>query len=415
MIIFYFLVLLMPFANPPLLSRLISAEVAFKVVGAFCALYAIGHLAFRGELPRYFRTRQARWFLLLYLIAGLSYFTKGFGKHVFFGAFMSYTSWLILFFITLSIVDSLPRLGWVLFSANAALALGSLRVIREWLEFRTVYAGYRAGASVGDGNYFATSAVLCLPFALLAVLHGKKVWKRLFYGGCLALSLPGVTVCASRGGFLGLAAAFLLLVARSGHRARNLILISVLVLPVTLLLPVSPLYRLLHPNSADDFSTQARIMAWKAGGRMIANHPLLGVGLGNFKPLMPQYADPRTSVDTVAHNTYIEVAAELGLPGLVVFIGFLFFSYRSLEKVRKRARIAGREFPYYAALGLQSGFVGYMVGAFFMSAEYQKLFWLVIILSMCLPRLVRARRTRRNAIPAPSLERDLVYEQSNHA
>jgi O-antigen ligase len=252
---------------------------------------------------------------------------------------------------------------------------------------------------VGDGNYFTTSAVLCLPFALLAVLHCKKRWKRLIYAGFLGVSLLGVTVCASRGGFLALTAALLFLVARSPHRVRNLVLISVVLLPLALFLPTSPLRRLLRPSRIDASNSHSRIMAWKAGMRMIADHPVLGVGLGRFKPLMPQYADKGTTTDTIAHNTYIEVAAELGLPSLLVFLAIPFFSYRSLEKARQRAEIAGREFPYYAALGLQAGLVGYMVGAFFLSAEYQKLFWLAIMLSMCLPSLVRARRKRQGAVP----------------
>jgi O-antigen ligase len=399
MIVFYFLVVLMPFLNPPFLSRVISAEVAFKVVGALCFFYAVGHLVVRGGLPRYFRTRQAQWFLLLYLIAAFSYFTRGVKGNILLSPFTIYSSLVILFFVTLSIVDSLPRLGWVLFSASGALALGSLRVIREWLEFRTMYADYRAGMSVGDPNYFATSAILCLPFMLLAVLHCDKRWKKLVYAGCLAVSSLGVTVCASRGGFLGLGAAFLFLVARSPHRTRNLILVSSVVLPLALFLPVSPLQRLLRPSRSDEEAELARIVAWTAGARMIESHPLVGVGLGNFKPLMPKYADRGTRIDSIAHNTYIEVAAELGLPTLGVFLGIPVFSYRSLETAQKRARRAGNEFPYYAALGLQAGLVGYMVGAFFLSAEYQKLFWLVIMLSMCLPYL----RFRRTAGPLNSI------------
>jgi O-antigen ligase len=234
----------------------------------------------------------------------------------------------------------------------------------------------------------------------------------LIYAGFLGVSLLGVTVCASRGGFLALTAALLFLVARSPHRVRNLVLISVVLLPLALFLPTSPLRRLLRPSRIDASNSHSRIMAWKAGMRMIADHPVLGVGLGRFKPLMPQYADKGTTTDTMAHNTYIEVAAELGLPTLGVFLAIPFFSYRSLEKARRRAKIAGREFPYYAALGLQAGLVGYMVGAFFLSAEYQKLFWLVIMLSMCLPSLVRARRKRQGAVPDADVTSITLFAES---
>jgi O-antigen ligase len=394
MIFFYVLASMATFLHAPFLSRFLPDSIAFKALGAICFVYAVFYWRSGSTAPRFFESWQSRLLLLFYVIASASCAMGGNPSPWFI-----YTDFMLLFFVTVCVVDSLRRLSWVLFSALAGLAYGSVHVVVEWVHFHNIYSNYRAGLSVGDGNYFATSAVLCLPFALLAVLHGKKLRVRLLYGGCLVVSLLGVTVCASRGGFLALAAGLLYLVARSPHRARNLLLISAAVLPLGLFLPVSPLHRLLHPSRGDVKTSRYRLMAWKAGARMVSSHPLLGVGLGNFKPLMPQYADPGTPIDSMAHNTYIEVAAELGLPTLVVFLGIPFFSYRSLEKARRRARIVGREFPYYAASGLQAGLVGYMVGAFFLSAEYQKLFWLAIMLSMCLPRLVRVRRKRQGIVP----------------
>jgi probable O-glycosylation ligase (exosortase A-associated) len=381
MIFFYILVSTAAFSAPPILSRFLP-ETAFKVLGVPCLAYAGLQLLSRRPVVGFFRPLQARLFLLLYLMALFSCLTGGRFKE-----FRVYTDFALFLFVTVCLLDSLGRLRWVLLSAVAGIVYGSVHVVLEWVEFRHVYSGYRPGASVGDSNFFATSAVLCLPFAFLMVLHGKERWERLFYGGCLGISLLGVTACASRGGFLALAAAMLFLVLRSPRRARNLILISMVWLPLALFLPVSPLQRLLHPTRSDEESKQARLVAWQAGTRMIANHPLMGVGLGNFRILMPQYEDPRTKNQNIAHNSYLEVAAELGLPALAVFLGIPFFSYRSLERVLKRERRPGREFPYYAALGLQAGLVGFMVGGFFLSGEYSKLFWLVITLSMCLPYL----------------------------
>jgi O-antigen ligase len=402
MIFFYILASMATFLHTPILSKFLPDSITFKALGGMCIVYAIFRCWSRSTTPRFFYSRQSRLFLLLYVIAFASCLMEGS-----FWTFLVYTDFMLLLFVTLCVVDSLRRLSWVLFSAVAGLAYGSVHVIAEWVHSR----GYRAGLSVGDGNYFATSAVLCLPFVFLAVLHCEKRWKRLFYGGCLGVSVLGITLCASRGGFLALAAALLFLVARSPHRARNLLLISVVVLPLALFLPVSPLHRLLYPNRIDKSNSQNRIWAWKAGARMIADHPLLGVGLGRFKPLMPQYADKGTTTDTIAHNTYIEVAAELGLPTLLVFLGIPFFSYRSLEKARRQAQSFGRQFAHDAALGLQAGLVGYMVGAFFLSAEYQKLFWLVIMLSMSLPRLVRPRRNRPETISL-DVTSDFVWAES---
>jgi len=402
MIIFYVLVMLMPFANPPFLSRVVSNTVAFKVLGAACVPYAVFHLAARGTLPFYLRSWQARLFGLLYLLATVSYFTMGLRWDIFSGSWMVYTSFVLLFLIVLSIVDTLARLQWVLLSANAAVALGSLRIMEEWWKFRRIDPNYRAGDSVGDNNYFSTTAALCLAFAFLMAVNSKKRWERLCYGACLALSLVGVTLCESRGGTLAMGTAFLYLVARSKRRVRNLILVGVMVVPLMIFFPSSPLHRFLHPLSGDEASVEYHIGAWKAGLRMIEAHPLLGVGLGNFKPMMHLYAPPGTKWSTIGHNTFLEVAAELGLPALGIFVGILVFTYRSLGGVGRRARIAGDRKMYLATLGLQAGFVGYLVGACFISAEYAKLFWLVIFLSMCLPHVLSTKRRFSIGIPSPA-------------
>jgi hypothetical protein len=99
------------------------------------------------------------------------------------------------------------------------------------------------------------------------------------------------------------------------------------------------------------------------------------------------------------------------LPALGVFVGILVFTYWSLGGAGRQARIAGDRSMYLATVGLQAGFVGYLVGACSISAEYTKLFWLVIFLSMCLPQLYTARSVRRRAEASPSLVPELVHEE----
>jgi O-antigen ligase len=412
MIIFYILVLLMPFANPPYLSRIVSGAVAFKVLGAACLPYAAFHLVLRGGLPQYLRSWQARLFYLLYLLATASAFTRGGRWNS--SAWESFTSFVLLYIIVLSIVDTLARVRWVLLFANAAVALGSVRLIEEWWQFRSFDPAYRAGLTVGNSNYFAITAALCVPFAFLMVLHSGKRWERWFYGGCLAFSLLGVTLCQSRGGTLAMGAAFLYLVARSRRRLRNLVLSGLVVLPLMILFPSSPLHRFLHPAAMDQDSLRFHIVAWKAGVRMVQRHPWFGIGLGNFKPMMEWYAPAGTQWSSVAHNTFLEIAAELGLPALALFVGLLVFAYRSLGGAGKRARMAGDRTMYLATLGLQAGFLGYLVGACSISAQYIKVFWLVIFLSTCLPQLYVARRIRGRADVSPALVPQAVRMEALH-
>lgn len=412
MILFTLLVGIMPLSE----HRLWGAEVAgltmFKWIGLGCMAYAAFHLTRRREPPTFLATWQARLFVVLYVIALVSYLVKRLPTGGAVLAIQSYTSFLILFFITLSVIDCTRRLGWTLLTAVGSVAFASLYVIREWQKYHNVYPDFRPGSVVGDPNYFTVSAVLCVPLAIALLRPMRQTWLRAFLLGSILITLVAVALAASRGGFLGLVAASIVLLWHARHRFRNLAMVAVLA-PVLLLLPVAPIQRLLHPNHSDQEAGEARLVAWRAGLKMIKAYPLTGVGLGNFKAEMVRYADPKADIDSIAHNTYVEIAAEMGIPTLLLFLALIALSCSSLDRARRRALRLRSSLLSQGALGMEAGIVGFAVSIFFLSAEYQKLFWLMVLLSMCLPVLLtnraaamrRARRSRRNAFPSiPHIE-----------
>jgi O-antigen ligase len=393
MILFYILIALTPFVNPPIVWRLLGSTGTFKVLGALCVVYAMIDITRRGSIPAYFRTWQARLFTALVVLASFSFFTMGSGLFVQNTTLLIYIDFVVFFFVTIAVVNSPSRLRWVLLAAVVGIAYGSADIIREWLYFHNSMAGYRAGDSVGDGNYFSTSAALILPFVFLMIFHARKLSGKLFFSGCLLISLVAIMLTGSRGGALAVAVSFLYVIWHSRHRVRNLALLGVLILPLAIFLPASPVQRFLHPTAHGINTEQTRLWAWMAGLRMFETHPFLGVGLGNFKPLMPVYATPGVDFKSIAHNTYIEYLAELGPAGLFLFVAIASCSFRSLRRVRMQSRSTGPpSVLYLAALALESGLLGYLVGAIFLSAEYEKLYWMVIFLSICLPGMMRPVR-----------------------
>lgn len=395
MILFYLLVALAPFVSPPIIWLVLGDTGTFKVLGGLCVIYVIIDMMRGGLIPAYFRTAQARLFVALFFFAAISFFAMSNSAQN--TTLLMYTDFVIFFFVTVSLVNSTRRLRWTLLASMLGIAYGSADIIREWLRFHSTMANYRSGDSVGDGNYFSTSAALILPFVLLMIFHVKKTWEKLFFLGCFLISMVAITLTGSRGGALAIAASLLYLIWHSRHRVRNLALIAVVILPLAIFVPVSPLNRLLHPRTHGINTEQTRLEAWSAGLKMFESHPLFGVGVGNFKSLMPLYAAPGVDFKSIAHNTYIEYLAELGPLGLFLFVAIVFCAFRSLRKVRRRLReMDQRSFLYLTALSLESGLIGYLLGACFLSAEYEKLFWVVIFLSICLPRLVPLVRRKPN-------------------
>lgn len=404
MIFFYWLISVMPLTQHPLWAKLVGELTLIKYLGLLCLLFAVLHLAASRTAPPFFGTRQAVFFLLFAFLAILSYTFLGQKAAWGMSPLLSYTSFLLLFFITLSVVDSLERLRWVLLVAIGSAAFASLYVLREWQKYHAVYSGFRPGWVVGDPNYFTLSAILCLPLAFYLIQEKRPRWEKLFCLGCLVVTLLAVMLAASRGGFLGTVTAFLFVVWRSRRRVRNMALAGLLLIPLSLAAPASPIERFLNPSRGDQEAVDIRTALWKAGWGMIQAHPLAGIGVGNFKSAVGRYAAPGETLNGVAHNTYVEITAEMGLPGLLLFLGILYWSYRTLDRVGGLSLDAGPALLHQAALGIQAGLLGFAVAAFFVSAEYQKFFWLMVFLSMCMVPLA-SRHIGRTA-PRPGGARE---------
>jgi O-antigen ligase len=275
------------------------------------------------------------------------------------------------------------------------MAYASLHVLREWQKASFDY-GYRPGWVTGDPNYFSLSALLGLPFAFYLMRTRQPTWERYYCIGCLGLSFLGFALAASRGGLLGLTASVMVVAWRSKHRFKVMSAAVVLLLPLMFFSPSSPLGRLFNPTYSDEDSSNSRLILWTAGLKMIRANPFFGVGVGNYKEWLDRVVEPGMSIRfAVAHNTYIQIGSELGLVGLSVFLGILFMTLRSTERIRRTARRARAPLVGQAAEAIQVGLVGFAVSITFVSAEYHKFFWLVVFITCCLPALMRPKRAGR--------------------
>jgi len=394
MIAIYLLISAMPLVRHPLWSELAADLTMIKYLGGLAFGYALIYLRLRRIPLRFFGTAQARWFVALSAVAIFSYVSKGSRLDVWERSpLMNYVSFLLFFVILSIVVDSVERLRWVLLWAIGGVAFASMHLLREWQKYGQM-GEYRPGWVTGDSNYFTISAVACLPVAIYLGLRSPQLWQRLFCVGSALVIFLATVVAASRGGFLGLMAACLFGVVRTERRARNVIVLS-LVLMATLLAPVSPLRRMLQPAASDTGSADTRTALWSVGLQIISDEPLTVVGLGNFKALLKFYG--ADELNHIAHNSFVEIAAEMGIPAVLMFVAMIVTSLWSLEHVRRFTRGSPDSLVHLAACGIQAGLLGDAVALVFVSGQSQKLLWLMLFLSMCLPALARLDETAESA------------------
>jgi O-antigen ligase len=405
LIIYFIVILSMPFLR----HQFWDAEFApgftvTKMFGAACLLYALIHLGRRHGIPMYFATLQAKLMLVFFVMATFSFASMG-GKLLsveLVNPIYMYISTLVFFFITVTVVDSMKRMYWSFMVAVGSVAFASLYMLREWQKGTEAYGeGYRPGWVVGDSNYFTIAALAVLPIAFELVLVGRTRMQKAYAFGCMVLTFAAVTLGASRGGFLGIILMVCYLIARSRNLLRNVLLVVIVTVPFLALAPNSPINRFFHPQGGDTESVNKHLTGWGAGLNMVWKNPFTGVGFGNYKAMVTRYDTTGTvrSDPHVAHNAYLEIAAEMGIPAFLVYLSIFVAAFFSAEKTLRKALARGSELMAAMAVGCQASILGMAVGIFFVSGQYTRLLWFILCMTMVMPVLLPARAPAKKELP----------------
>ena len=111
---------------------------------------------------------------------------------------------------------------------------------------------------------------------------------------------------------------------------------------------------------------------------MIKEHPLIGVGLGNFRYVYPKYMLPGAKEYFLhAHNIFLQIAVEMGIPGLFVFLWLLFLFFKDAFTNKGKD-----EYIRIVRVGLSAGIIAILITSFFHdvfhSRQIATLTWYII-------------------------------------
>jgi O-antigen ligase len=139
-----------------------------------------------------------------------------------------------------------------------------------------------------------------------------------------------------------------------------------------------------------DKSSAHRLVIWHGAGKMIAQHPLQGVGMGLFPYVIGDYTEVpiREGDPTDAHNAFIRVAAEMGLPALALLMLLLLaYTRLALWNFFRRRAIPDRPVALASLGSLAALFVSCMLGSRFSDESLIGGFWILMALLVVVDRL----------------------------
>ncbi len=200
----------------------------------------------------------------------------------------------------------------------------------------------RVVSTFENPNVLAEYLIMVLPLTVALFLANKG--GRAKFGSAVLLALFGgcLIYTWSRGAWLGLLIGLLIFFLIYSKNTLSVLLFSVLGIPfLPFVLPESITSRFLSIGNLADSSTSYRVSIWRGVLNMLEDFSVSGIGIGNgaFSMVYPIYSLSGCETAQHAHNLYLQITAELGIIGLVIFIALLFiFLQSSLEFHGKEKR-----------------------------------------------------------------------------
>jgi probable O-glycosylation ligase (exosortase A-associated) len=275
---------------------------------------------------------------------------------------------------------------------------------------------------LGDNNLVAVGMAMLIPVVSALAANSTGWWRRALQFVNVGVIYRGLSTY-SRGGFLSIGVIASLWCWRSERKLRTVIaglIVAALLLPA---MPPEFWSRMSTITaSADDRddSQTGRIHFWWVAVAMANDRPWTGVGHAGYELAYNKYdfSGGRYGPDRAVHSAWFGVLAEIGYPGLALFVTIVLFSLVTCARVRRMARRG--EIP--ESLGrygtaLESSLLAFTVGGSFVSFQYSEMLWHFFALTIALERVavteaavMRAKAAVPESTPAaPAAVDDFVW------
>jgi len=308
----------------------------------------------------------------------------------------------IVFVLLANVVTTVRQLRGMFWLLTLCSAVPATIMIRNYLQgyllpVEARIDGYSYGQLTSNPNDVALLLNLVIPLAVALLLSSRSPLKILILLAAIGINAAGIIVTLSRGGFITLATTVLLYLTRL-RRGRVWAVLLVLPLLALVLGMEGFVDRMLTSTDVETpGSGQARWEGLKSAFAIVLHYPLFGVGIGQNVLVLGEFG-PNWNRWNRVHNVYLEIASEIGIAALVVYVMLLRRCIRSVRDARAwwaRERNHGLA---HLAQGLQISLIGFAVGAMFHPVAYHFYFYYPAGLAVAVKVLAR-RHMAAEAVP----------------
>ncbi len=260
-------------------------------------------------------------------------------------------------------VDAIKRLMVTFMIANVGLLSLAVMVRLGYFGQSRITVSQefeRTNALLQNPNELAFNLTTMLVLTIISFLVVRSVTLKSFLLALAAADLVCIMSTLSRSGFISMCAVLMFLFFKLTRNLRALTVILVLAGCGAIMAPDALFARFSRIGEVQDVD---RLQLARVGLAMAKDHPLLGVGLGNFMHVFPSYNVSNVKAPFPAHNMYLDLAAQMGLPALLLYAGVFWLTWRGLRKMEASLKARGRtrSFEFLFGLGLQAAFVNLAV------------------------------------------------------
>ena len=308
---------------------------------------------------------------------------------------------LVIFFVVVNTVRTPQQLRWYILLILLAFVIYPARgAVMNYVTGNTLFGRAIWNKMYSNPNDLGAIALLMLGFALaVATVKTQDLRVRRAAAVLVPVALLIILLTQSRGVFLGLLIGFgPVLLTRLRKRPSGLAPALIVIAVVVALVPSTAWHRLQGitkltsidtmaqeakehhaPAGANKFeevasnSAEERYEILKTGLRIFSSNPVTGVGIGCYPEANARFAPELGARD--AHNTYVNLAAETGLPGLLIWVGLV---WSVLAQVRRRRAALEADDSTIQVVWIERATIGFLAAAFFGSYAGVTIFYLFL-------------------------------------